>query len=167
MPTVANFTPSPLSSSCVERVGRNGWFYGVPNLETARLPSLTEEACPCIRRRQTVKPKSSFHPAAGVLKDRSEKMTPDLPNEQKAEAISSLQRYFSESFDYELGEMQANLLLKYIIQEFGPFSYNRGVEDAQRFFLSKAEDLPGTFFEEPFDFWSGSQASGRVRRKPH
>ncbi|MEO5713398.1 MAG: DUF2164 domain-containing protein [Luteolibacter sp.] len=93
-------------------------------------------------------------------------MTHDIPHEQKAEAIGSLQRYFSGNLDCELSEMQANLLLKYIFQEFGAFSYNRGVEDAQRFLLSKAEDLPGTCFEEPFEFWSGSQAAGRVRRKP-
>lgn len=92
-------------------------------------------------------------------------MKHDLPHEQKDEAINSLQRYFSENLDFELGEMQANSLLKYIIQELGPISYNRGIEDAQRFLLSKAEDLPGTFFEEPFDFWSGSKTAGRVRRK--
>lgn len=91
--------------------------------------------------------------------------------EQKADLHHSLQRYFSENLDAELSEMQAGLLLGYIMEEIAPFAYNQGVEDAQRSMLRAAEELTGTCFQEPMTYWDaqrpgGGSGGGRVRRKP-
>ncbi|MFZ1731330.1 MAG: DUF2164 domain-containing protein [Bacteroidota bacterium] len=87
--------------------------------------------------------------------------------EQKAEIISSLQRYFTDNFDYELNELQAGFFLDYIFQEIAPFAYNRGVSDAQGYFTARAEDLPGVCFQDVLTYWEKRKGASRaVRRKP-
>ncbi|WP_411825553.1 DUF2164 domain-containing protein [Luteolibacter sp. AS25] len=90
-----------------------------------------------------------------------------LPDIKKVEALESIQRFMSEEMDQDVSEMQAEFVLKYFMKEFAPFAYNKGIEDAQKFLLMKAEDLGGTCFEQGLTYWEnprkGSQA---VRRKP-
>jgi len=91
----------------------------------------------------------------------------ELTKEEKAEAVGSIRRYFSEDLELEISELQAGFLLEYFAREFGPFAYNQGVEDAKQFLLMKSEDLGGTCFEEGLRYWKGSgDGSGGVRRKP-
>ncbi len=80
-------------------------------------------------------------------------MNTPFSKDQKAEIVSSLRRYFSENLDSDLSDMQAGVLLEYFMNEIGPFAYNQGVEDAQKYFLRAAEDLPGTCFQEPLTHW--------------
>jgi uncharacterized protein (DUF2164 family) len=94
-------------------------------------------------------------------------MNTGLTSEQKADALFSLQRYFDENLDSELNELQATLLLDYIMREIAPIAYNRGVEDARAQLFTMAEDLPGICFAEAFTYWEERSGSGRaVRRKP-
>ena len=87
--------------------------------------------------------------------------------EQKADLLSSLQRYFHENFDSELNDLQTDLLLDYITREIAPFAYNRGVEDARAYFSARLEDLPGVCFEEGLTYWESKPGAARgVRRKP-
>ena len=93
-------------------------------------------------------------------------MTP-FSKEQKAEIVSSIQRYFTADLDQDLSEMQAGFLLEYFMNEIAPYAYNKGVEDAQEYFIRMTEDLPNTCFQEPMGHWKTSKAAGRtVRRKP-
>jgi uncharacterized protein (DUF2164 family) len=93
-------------------------------------------------------------------------MTPKLSKEQKAEFFDSLQRYFQEELDSRLSEIQAGFLLEYVLQEIAPLAYNQGVEDAQKYFLARSEELTGTHFAEPLTFWKNRDGKSRtVRRK--
>jgi uncharacterized protein (DUF2164 family) len=94
-------------------------------------------------------------------------MSTPLSKDEKAEILSSLQRYFTENLDLDLSEMQAGFLQEYFIAEIAPIAYNRGVEDAQKYFLRMTEDLPSTCFQEPMTFWKKQKGgSSAVRRKP-
>jgi uncharacterized protein (DUF2164 family) len=63
--------------------------------------------------------------------------------------------------------MQAGLLLDFFFSELGPFAYNRGVEDAQKFLVRMTEDLTGTCFQEPLTHTKKKLQAGRmVARKP-
>lgn len=94
-------------------------------------------------------------------------MNAHLTKEQKTEVLASLQRYVSAELDCEIGDIQANQMLDYILREIGPFCYNQGVEDAKAFLTSKVEDLPGTCFEEGLTYWHKTSPGVRqVRRKP-
>ena len=91
-------------------------------------------------------------------------MSPPFSKDQKAEILSSLRRYFTENIDCDLSEMQAGFLLEYVMNEIGPFAYNQGVEDAQKYFLRLTEDLPSTCFQEPMTHWKTRK--GTIRRSP-
>lgn len=94
-------------------------------------------------------------------------MPPSFSKEKKLEIILSIRRYFAENLDCELSEMQAGFLLEYFINEIAPFAYNKGVEDAQKYFVRMAEDLPGTCFQEALTYWKTRKDTSRaVRRKP-
>ena len=94
-------------------------------------------------------------------------MPPSFSKEQKAEIVSSIRRYFAENLDRDLSEMEAGFLLEYFMSEIAPFAYNKGVEDAQRYFVRVTEDLPGTCFVEPLTHWKSQKGAGRaVSRKP-
>jgi uncharacterized protein (DUF2164 family) len=92
-------------------------------------------------------------------------MSIQLSKEKETEVIQSMVRFFSEKLGLELSEIQARSLLTYFFYEIGPFSYNQGVEDAQKELIRLAEDLPGTCFQEPLTYWE-SEGGVRVRRKP-
>lgn len=76
-----------------------------------------------------------------------------LSSDQKKEALRSIGRYFAEELDTELGDLQAGLLLDYVMKEIAPLAYNQGVEDARRFLAEKSEDLAATCFEHAFTYW--------------
>ena len=80
-------------------------------------------------------------------------MATELTAAERAEALASLRRYFSVELELELSELRATLLLDYLLKELGPLAYNRGVQDAERFFRQRLEDLPATCFEAPFPHW--------------
>lgn len=93
-------------------------------------------------------------------------MKVDLSQEQKAELVASLQRYFDEELDHELRDMPAGFLLDYILKEIGPYAYNQGVEDARAYFAAKVEDLTGVCFEEGLTYWKETKGAARwVKRK--
>lgn len=78
-----------------------------------------------------------------------------------------MKRFFSETLDAELSDLQAGFFLDYIMSEIAPFAYNQGVEDARRFVASRVDDLPGTCFQEALTYWQSQRgAARRVRRKP-
>ena len=59
--------------------------------------------------------------------------------------------------------MQAGFLLDYFMSEIAPFACNKGVEDAQRYFATKTDDLPGECFQEFLTYWTNQKgASGGV-----
>lgn len=77
----------------------------------------------------------------------------ELKKEQRKDAIQSLEQYFREERDEDLDELGAGLLLDYFLKEIAPLVYNKGVADAQRYFIEKTEDLTGSLFEEEFGYW--------------
>lgn len=81
-------------------------------------------------------------------------MAIELDQQETAQIVSSLRKYFREELDQDLGEMRAKLLLNYLQQEIAPFAYNQGVKDAEAFFRGKVEDLTATCFEEGLTYWT-------------
>ena len=66
-----------------------------------------------------------------------------LEKEVKAEIISSIQEYFINERDEEIGNLSAELLLQFIIEKVGPAIYNQGIHDAHSFVSEKIEELYG------------------------
>ncbi|MGC4015720.1 MAG: DUF2164 domain-containing protein [Luteolibacter sp.] len=80
-------------------------------------------------------------------------MSLKLDSNQKKDVLRSIGRYFAEELDTDLGDIQAGLLLDYILKEIAPLAYNQGVEDARRFLADKMEDLTASCFEHGLTYW--------------
>ncbi|TYR80669.1 DUF2164 domain-containing protein [Priestia megaterium] len=64
-----------------------------------------------------------------------------LHADKKKEMISSIQAYFLEEREEEIGELAATLLLDFFIDELAPEFYNLGIEDSYHFMNERLEDL--------------------------
>lgn len=77
-----------------------------------------------------------------------------LSDEARTQAIASLRRYFAEELDDDIGDLKADLLLQFILEEIGPTVYNRAIGDARAFFEERAADLDGVCFRSEFPYWA-------------
>ena len=77
----------------------------------------------------------------------------ELSKEAKQEAITSLQRYFKENMEEEIGNIAASGLLGFILEEIGPCLYNKGVTDAQERMQMRLSELDSEVFEPEFQYW--------------
>ena len=80
-------------------------------------------------------------------------MAIELDKHEVDDIVHSLRKYFREELDVELGGLQAQFFLDYILKEIAPFAYNRGVRDAETYFMAKIDDLPSICFEEGMTYW--------------
>ena len=87
----------------------------------------------------------------------------ELTKQQRATAISSLQRYFEENLPEPIGDLPAGLLLNFILEEIAPVIYNQAIADAQTRLLQRVSDLNGELFADEFQYWPRADA----RRKNH
>jgi uncharacterized protein (DUF2164 family) len=90
--------------------------------------------------------------------------TIELPKQQRADAIASLQRYFEENLSDPIGDMPAGLLLNFILEEIGPAIYNRAVIDAQARLQLQISDLAGELYADEFQYWPRVDSKRRTRR---
>jgi len=90
--------------------------------------------------------------------------TIELPKQQRADAIASLQRYFEENLSEPIGDMPAGLLLNFILEEIGPAIYNRAVIDAQARLQLQISDLAGELYADEFQYWPCVDSKRRARR---
>jgi uncharacterized protein (DUF2164 family) len=81
-----------------------------------------------------------------------------LTKQETDAAVHSLKTYLGSELDAEPSDLQATLMLDFILKEFGPFAYNKGVADAESYFRSRLEELPSICFEHPL-------THGRSKRK--
>ncbi|MDH3497539.1 MAG: DUF2164 domain-containing protein [Gemmatimonadota bacterium] len=82
------------------------------------------------------------------------KPTIDLSAGARTQARASIKRYFAEHMDEEIGDLKADLLLGYVLEELGPTIYNRAIADARAFFEERAADLDGVCYRAEFPFWT-------------
>lgn len=73
-----------------------------------------------------------------------------LSDEARTQAIASLQEYFADTMDEEIGDLKAGLLVDFIVAELGPTIYNQAIADARAFFEERAADLAGACYHHEF-----------------
>ncbi len=86
----------------------------------------------------------------------------ELPPHTRNDAVASIKRYFQDNFPEPIGDLPANLLLNYILEEIGPAIYNRAVADAQARIIQRASDLEGELYAPEFQYWPNLE---RKRKK--
>ena len=80
-------------------------------------------------------------------------MTIELPKEVQSRLIGSIQHYFQENMEEEIGDLKAMLLLEFCLKEIGPTIYNQAVGDAQKFMNDRVVELDSVCYEPEGDFW--------------
>lgn len=80
-------------------------------------------------------------------------MSIKITKEDEKVLIASIQRYFTQNMENDIGNLQATLLLDFILKEIGPSIYNQAVSDAQRYMQDKVSDLDANCYEIEFGYW--------------
>lgn len=80
-------------------------------------------------------------------------MTIEIPKEAREEAIASIQRYFQENMDEQIGNIVAGALLGYFLEEIGPLVYNKAVTDVQARLGARIMELDAEVYEDEFQYW--------------
>ena len=83
----------------------------------------------------------------------NERMSIEMPKEDRLRMIHSIQRYFEMNLDEHIGELKAGFMLDFILKEIAPSVYNQAISDAQAYLGERVLDLGATCFEEEFQFW--------------
>jgi len=91
-------------------------------------------------------------------------MNLELRKETRAQAITSIQRYFEENLTEPIGELRAGLLLNFFLEEIGPAVYNRAIADAQTRMERAAADMGGELYADEFQYWPRTDAKRKSRR---
>ena len=80
-------------------------------------------------------------------------MTIELTQEDRTQAIASIERYFAENMEEKIGNVAAGGLLGYILEEIGPSIYNKAVIDVQERLQARVADLDFEIHEDEFAYW--------------
>jgi uncharacterized protein (DUF2164 family) len=88
-------------------------------------------------------------------------MSIEIPKEASSAAVTSIQRYFSENLDSEIGNLQAGALLGFFLKEIAPIVYNQAVADVQARLQARIMELDIEVHEEAFQYW---QCTARKRK---
>ena len=89
--------------------------------------------------------------------------TIELSDLSRNDALASLQRYFRDELQEELGTLPASNLLNYILEEIGPAIYNRAVLDAQSRIQARAAELDAELYLDPFQYWPRLEKRRRTK----
>ena len=88
-------------------------------------------------------------------------MSIEISTEASKAAIVSIQRYFAENMDEEIGNLAAGALLGFFLKEVGPLVYNKAVADVQARLQAQVMELDVEVYEEEFQYWLKQGRSGK------
>lgn len=88
-----------------------------------------------------------------------------LPKATEQKLAQSIQRYMSENFGEDIGELKATLFLRYCLEEIAPSVYNQAISDAQSYFQERAMDLENVCFAQEFGYWKKQAVKNPERNR--
>ena len=65
----------------------------------------------------------------------------EIDNQKYEVLLEEIKRYFADERDETLGDLQAKLLLDFILERIAPVVYNKAVADMQKFLYERIDDL--------------------------
>lgn len=89
----------------------------------------------------------------------------ELERPERKRAIDSIKRYVEENMIEPIGDLQAGLLLDFILEDVGPSIYNQAIRDAQSRMVQRASDLEGELYAEPSQYWPKLEARRKKRQE--
>ena len=91
-------------------------------------------------------------------------MSIELTREERAQAVASIERYFTEELDQRIGNIAAGALLGFFLEEVGPLVFNQAVRKVQDRLHERVQELDIEFNEDEFQYWRKRQPQGRAQR---
>jgi uncharacterized protein (DUF2164 family) len=64
-----------------------------------------------------------------------------ITKEQRDEMIAAIKHYFLKNREEDIGDLQAGLVLDFILEELAPEFYNQGISDSYTYMKDTIEDL--------------------------
>lgn len=64
-----------------------------------------------------------------------------LPKEEKDQIIASVQHYFEEERSETIGNLAAEQLVDFLVQQLGPYIYNKAISDARQMLVQKLTSI--------------------------
>ena len=80
-------------------------------------------------------------------------MTIEIPKEARSDAIASMMRYFQENLEQKLGNVAAEGLLRYFLEELAPVVYNKAVADVQDRLQARVMEVDIEIHQDEFQYW--------------
>lgn len=81
-------------------------------------------------------------------------MTIEISKQATTVAITSIQRYFAEHMEEEIGNLEAGALLGFFLKEVAPVVYNQAISDAQTRLQARVMELDIEIHEDEFQYWN-------------
>lgn len=91
-------------------------------------------------------------------------MSIELPKDVRNEAVASIQRYFRENMEEDIGNVAAGGLLGFVLEEVGPSIYNKAVADVQERLHLRISELDIEVHEEEFPYWRKHERQAKRRK---
>jgi uncharacterized protein (DUF2164 family) len=88
----------------------------------------------------------------------------ELSREARAQALTSIERYFNENMEQRIGNIAAGALLTFFLEEIGPTVYNKAVAEVQERMQARVIELDIEVHEEEFQYWPRQAKAIRPRR---
>lgn len=81
----------------------------------------------------------------------------DISKPARQQAVASIERYFLEHMDEQIGNVAAEGLLNFFLKEVGPSVYNQAVADAQSRLQARVMELDIEVHEDEFPYWTNAR----------
>jgi uncharacterized protein (DUF2164 family) len=65
----------------------------------------------------------------------------EFSREETKAMVGEIQDYFREEMDQRIGDIPAEMLMRFFAEKMGPYFYNRGLYDAQAILMQRMDDL--------------------------
>lgn len=73
------------------------------------------------------------------MSDKKDKI--EIRKEKRLQLIAGIKSFFLENRDEEIGDLQAELLIDFLLEKIGPEIYNQALDDALYWFKGRMSDL--------------------------
>lgn len=80
-------------------------------------------------------------------------MSIEISKEARNDAIESIMRYFQENMEEKIGNVAADGLFRYFLEELGPVIYNQAVADVQERLQARVMEVDIEIHEDEFQYW--------------
>lgn len=80
-------------------------------------------------------------------------MTIEISKEARKDALESIMRYFHENMEERIGNVAAEGLLRYFLEELGPVVYNQAVADVQDRLQARVMEVDIEIHQDAFQYW--------------